>query len=236
VGLAPLESAACHDADVEASVRASLREGPEPVPKEANNRALVSLENSAQKDTVASFHVGARPMSILKQALKRQIDSSGILLLKAASALSDQEFGDHTLKGASMAWTLGHISALQDWSLHRVFLKDEPEFGREKREALKGGRLLREGDHEYTANRREVEATFEKTQSQLVHYLHTFDEATWNASTPSGCRFPTYGALWEHLAVHNFWHLGAIAITYPRIARITLLAPRFYSVDHNESV
>jgi hypothetical protein len=173
-------------------------------------------------------------MSLLKEALKRQLDNSGILLLKAASVLSDEEFFSQPTNGASMAWTLGHLTALQDWALHRVFLKDEPLFTREKREALKGGRHIMDSDKVHFSDRHETEANFSKTQTDLIHALHDFNENDWNQSTPSGCRFPTYGTLWEHLAVHNFWHLGELSATTPRISHLTLLAPRFYSTDHAE--
>jgi hypothetical protein len=106
-------------------------------------------------------------MSLLKEALKRQIDNSGNLLLKAASVLSDTEFFAEVANGASMAWTLGHLSVLQDWALHRVFLGDEPQVSREKREALKGGRAVTEADKIHLNNRHDIELTFAKTQAPL---------------------------------------------------------------------
>jgi DinB superfamily len=132
-------------------------------------------------------------VSLVKQVLKRQIDDSGVLLLKASSVLSDEEFVFEPDNGASMAWTLGHLAALQDWAIHRVFLTQEPKFSRELREALKGGRPVSESDREKIANRAEVEATFARTQANTIDVLHKFDENDWNKSTPSGCRFPTYG-------------------------------------------
>jgi hypothetical protein len=173
-------------------------------------------------------------MSLVKEALKRQLDNSGILLLKAASVLSNDEFFAEPANGASMAWTLGHLTALQDWALHRVFLKDEPKFDKEKREALKGGRAIVDSDRVHFKDRQQIETEFSVTQADVIHALHNFNEDHWNHSTPSGCRFPTYGSLWEHLAVHTFWHLGELSATIPRIAHLTLLAPRFYSVDHAE--
>ena len=170
-------------------------------------------------------------MSELKAAMKRQIDHSGVLLLKIASSLSDEEFFYKPESGGSMAWTLGHLAALQDWAINRVFQGTAPRLERDAREALKGGRAILEEDHQYFENRASVTELFASTQSETLKVLHNYDEAKWNGSTPSGCRFPTYGALWEHLALHNSWHLGAISVTLPRVARLALSAPRFYSVD-----
>jgi hypothetical protein len=170
-------------------------------------------------------------MSTLKQAIKRQIDHSGTLLLKCSSALSDEEFFQVGSGGASMAWTLGHLTALQDWSVNRVFQNSEPKFSHEQREALKGGRELRKEDLQFISDRPAVEKSFSDQQYETIRCLDAFDVERWHEPTPSGCRFPFYGSLWEMLAVHNSWHLGAISVSIPRIADLTLTAPRYYTVD-----
>lgn len=173
-------------------------------------------------------------MSNLKQSLKRQIDHSGNLLLKCSSVLTDEEFFYKPEIGASMAWTLGHLAALQDWAVQRVFLSEKPEFSRDKRDALKGGREVTEEDLQFISDRPEVERTFARVQFNTIAELHQFDEKRWNEATPSGCRFPTLGTLWEHLSSHNFWHLGMLSASIPRLATLTLIAPHFYTVDHDE--
>jgi hypothetical protein len=173
-------------------------------------------------------------MTLLNQAIMRQIDHSGVLLLKVASVLTDEEFFFQPTSGASMAWTLGHLSALQDWAVNRVFLGREPLFSRERREALKGGRKIHKDDHSHFNERPELQQTFASSQERTLQVLSDYPEEKWNQPTPSGCRFPTYGALWEHLAVHNGWHLGAISVSLPRVSQMTLFAPRFYSVDTHD--
>ena len=173
-------------------------------------------------------------MSILKEALKRQMDTSGNLLLRASKTLSKDEFFLDPSSGPSMAWTLGHITALQDWSLHQVFQNVECQIDHEAREALKGGRPIRGQDRKFFNDKEKLEKEFSATQLEMITLLNSFDEEKWNQSPPSGGRFSSYGSLWEHLAVHNFWHLGQLASTYPKLTSIVLLAPRDFTVDPDE--
>ena len=169
-------------------------------------------------------------MSLAKEIVSRQLDVSGTLLLRASSTLSNDEFF-YEGPGGSMAWTLNHLSALQDWAVNRVFLKGKPKLNSETREAFKGGRAVTSDDRKKLGSKSEIESFFAEEQYQTIQTLGKFDEASWNTSTPSGCRFPTLGTLWEHLATHNHWHLGAISASLPRITPILLVAPRFYTVD-----
>lgn len=170
-------------------------------------------------------------MSKLKEAIRRQLDTSGTLLLRASKTLTDKDFFSETPTSASVAWTLNHLAALQDWSVNRVFKSTSPKMDRSTREAFKGGRPVTDADRDKLGSKSEIEANFAQEQFETIRALDTFDDDLWNVSTLSGCRFPTYGILWEHLATHNFWHLGAISVSLPQVAHLVQVAPRFYTVD-----
>lgn len=174
-------------------------------------------------------------MSVVKEIIRRQLDISGTLLLRASKTLSEEEFFYEPKNGGSMAWTLNHLCALQDWAVNRVFLDAQPKLDRETREAFKGGRSVTEADRAKLGTKSEIENRFTQEQYGTIQALDNFDEKSWNVSTPSGCRFPTFGMLWEHLATHNHWHMGAISATLPQVAHIVLVAPRFYTVDPKDS-
>ncbi|CAN0655792.1 DinB family protein [uncultured Nitratireductor sp.] len=173
-------------------------------------------------------------MSGIKDAIRRQIDTSGTLLLRVSKTLSDDGFFEEPANGGSMAWTLTHLFTLQDWARNRVFGGVEPRVDRASREAFKGGRAVYDEDRDRLGTRREIENAFANEQYRTIAALNAFDVAKWDQPTPSGCRFPAYGALWEHLAAHNYWHLGALSVSHPHILHLTLVAPRFYSVDPEE--
>lgn len=173
-------------------------------------------------------------MTSVKELIRRQLDTSGNLLLRSSHLLDDEEFFYEPNAGASMAWTLLHLATLQDWAVNRVFLSLDPKFSREIREAFKGGRDFEENDAKHLTSKMDIEAKFSREQYETIIALDSFDEENWNVSTPSGCRFPTFGILWEHLATHNYWHLGAISVSHPRLTNAVLVAPRFYSVDPQE--
>ncbi|MFS2039837.1 DinB family protein [Agrobacterium tumefaciens] len=174
-------------------------------------------------------------MTGLKDTIRRQLDTSGTLLLRASKSLTNEEFFSEPSNGGSMAWTLRHLSGLQDWAVNRVFAGATPKFDRELREAFKGGREITDEDRQRLGDRTEIEGVFAQEQFETIEALNRFDVDRWDNSTPSGCRFPTYGTLWEHLATHNYWHLGALSVSHPRLAQLVLVAPRFYSVDPDES-
>ncbi len=176
-------------------------------------------------------------MTTVKNVIKRQIDSSGILLLNASKILTDDEFKEEHDGGVSMAWVLGHLTALQDWAVHRVFLEEEPKLNRTIREAFKGGRKIVDSDREHIGTKEEMEQQFAESQYITIRTLESFDDSLWDKETPSACRFPTLGSLWEHLGVHNYWHLGQVGSVIPKLvgSNLTLSVPRYYTVDPIDS-
>jgi hypothetical protein len=174
-------------------------------------------------------------MSRVKEIIRRQLDHSGIMLLSAAKALSDDEFFWEPPVGGSMASTMRHLSGRQDWAGNRGFNQTEPKLRRGEREAFKGGRAITDSDREMLRDRSVIEGEFANEQYQTIQALDAFDEEGWNVSTPSGCRFPTYGILWEHLATHNHWHLGAISVSHPKLTQLVMVAPRYYTVDPQDN-
>lgn len=175
-------------------------------------------------------------MSTPKDVVKRQLDASGTLILNVSSALSDEEFFHEPKVGASLAWSLGHLAALQDWCVSNVVASEERLIDKSKREVFRGGRRITGEDRKAIPSRRELEALFRDTQTRAIAALEKFDLSRWDEATPTGCRFPTLGAVWEHLASHNFWHLGQMSACVPRLAGTTLTVniPRHYSLPFEE--
>ena len=59
-------------------------------------------------------------MENARDVIKRMIDNGGSLLIKCAEVLHPEEFFFQPRYGASMAWTLGHLAAFQDWSMSNI--------------------------------------------------------------------------------------------------------------------
>ncbi|MFI0739382.1 DinB family protein [Streptomyces sp. NPDC021100] len=156
--------------------------------------------------------------------IRRQLNRSGNTLLCALEPLDDAEFFAENRSGLSAAWSVGHLACVCDlfssWFDHGEILLEESfhqtfndlgitfPSGTSKaatvgREKFPKGLLL---------------ACFRRAQIKALHTLAAFDARLWNSPGPPAApdSLPTCGAVWEHLAVHTYWHLGELAGSMPR--------------------
>jgi hypothetical protein len=164
-------------------------------------------------------------MNSAKDVVRRLLDQSGIILLKASEVLTDDEFFFEPPDGASMAWTLGHLAAFQDWSLTNFSPGERRVLDSETREFFRGGKLITEEDKRLYKGRHEMEALFRDTQARTIKALNAFDLDRWGEPTPTGCRYPNAGAVWESMAYENYWHLGQLSVCIPRLSGTSLTVP-----------
>ena len=59
---------------------------------------------------------------------------------------------------------------------------------------------------------------FRQSQVHAIEALEQFDMRLWDQPTPGNVpdNLPTYGAIWQSLGVHPFWHLGELCGCIPR--------------------
>jgi hypothetical protein len=173
---------------------------------------------------IAGTNKVARFEDLPKLIVRRQLNRSGNSLLAAMDPLTDDEFFGACPSGISCAWTLGHLAcvadlfgaALDDGQLalsaetHRVF--NALDLGETKRIGKAEG-VRRE---EYPKSL--LLSMMRQTQVRLLKLLDVFDVQRWDEPAPDRIAdtLPTCGALWEHLAVHTYWHLGELSSAVER--------------------
>ncbi len=162
--------------------------------------------------------------SLSRLIIQRQLNRSGNILLSALEPMSAQDLYAPALNGVSPAWTLGHLACVTDlfagWldgrgrllspEIHQVFNAldlgdDAPKtkaHGVDPDRYTKGALIL----------------MFREAQVRLLAVLRDFDMRRWDLATGANIpdTLPTYGAIWEALAVHTTWHLGELAGAMPR--------------------
>jgi hypothetical protein len=163
-------------------------------------------------------------MTTAKQVVARQIDRSGNILLLGLEPVSNDEFFEELPTGFSAAWTIGHLACVADlfssWldgrrtvlsrSVHQVF--NETNLA-EPSAVSKAASVDRETFPKVVLLR-----VFCQTVTKALRVLDEFDLSQWDAPAPAGVPVSllTGGAVWEHLAVHVYWHLGELAGSMPR--------------------
>ncbi|GGP44671.1 hypothetical protein [Streptomyces abikoensis] len=161
---------------------------------------------------------------LVKEAIRRQLNRSGNTLLCGLEPLDDAEFFAEGPSGISAAWSVGHLACVCDlfssWfdhdelvlekSFHRTFneLGIALSEGVSKAAKVNRGRFSKEL----------LFACFRRAQIKALRTLAAFDVRLWNAAGPPAApdTLLTCGAVWEHLAVHTYWHLGELAGSMPR--------------------
>ena len=152
------------------------------------------------------------------------MDRSGNTLMLALEPLDDDEFYAENANGFSAAWSVGHLACVYDlfssWfdnqrqlfdrSFHKVFNETEIV---DSQPVSKAGSVDRESHPKATMLLR-----LRQAHVKALQVLSAFDAAQWDAPGPPGtpAALPTCGAVWEHLAVHTYWHLGELAGSMPR--------------------
>jgi hypothetical protein len=159
-----------------------------------------------------------------RKLIKRMMNRSGNSLLQAVEPLPPDEFFQAGPNGISIAWTIGHLACVMDlfvsWigpserilgaSIHDVFnnLELRPPGGQTKAAIVQA------------SNHTKADILFLLRKSQ-VHALQTLDRfplQRWNDPPPGPApdNLHTCGDIWEHLAIHAYWHMGELAATLPR--------------------
>lgn len=161
--------------------------------------------------------------SLGKQIIKRQLNRSGNIMLSAVEPLSDEEFFEGQPNGASVAWTIGHLACVMD--LFCSWLADGPRrFSMEIHGVFNALDFDVDPDPKWTVvdpeaySKAEILFLFRKAQVHALDVLEDFDTSRWDISCEPHIpdTLPTYGAIWESLGVHTYWHLGELAGTVPR--------------------
>jgi hypothetical protein len=177
-----------------------------------------------QHSTIAGTNKVASFEDLPKLIVRRQLNRSGNVLLAAMEPLRDDEFFRGGPSGISCAWTLGHLAcvadlfgaALDDGRLalppetHGVF--NALDVGEQKSTSKAEG----VDPERYT--KRHLFAMMRQTQVRLLKILDVFDVRRWDAPAPDRVAdtLPTCGSMWEHLAVHTYWHLGELSSSVER--------------------
>lgn len=160
----------------------------------------------------------------LKAVIARQMNRSGNTLLAGLEPVNDDEFYAVAPNGISAAWTIGHIACVNDlfssWfaggrmlldaATHKIFNNLEIA---EPSGISKGASVDRQ-----VRTKRKLLLHLRQTQVKALQVLEDFDPSSWESPIPSGLpdTLMTCGAVWEHLAVHTYWHLGELGALMPR--------------------
>ena len=164
-------------------------------------------------------HASVRSEDIVKLVVRRQMNQGGNILLAGLEPLTEAEFFAGGDNGISPAWTMGHLACVLDlftswiegrdlaiarWS-HDIFnsLNIEKKKDRTKAESV-DPKVLPKGD---------IMLLFRQSQVHALEVLRDFDVKLWERPTPNHVpdTLPTWGAIWQSLGVHPFWHLGELA-------------------------
>jgi hypothetical protein len=155
---------------------------------------------------------------LAKQIIRRQMIQAGNTLLLALEPLSESEFFEGGANGVSPAWTVGHLACVTD--LFTSWVREEdpllPRATHDVFNSLDIGNKV--GDKAGSVDRTlypkaELLLLFRQTQVRAMELLDAFDASLWDVGTPRTVpeTLPTWGAIWQSLGVHCFWHLGELS-------------------------
>lgn len=186
-------------------------------------------------------------MTTPRDIIARQLDRSGTILLRALEPLTDEEFYAENANGYSAAWAVGHLAAVCDlmsfWLdtgplqfdplFHRVF-NDTTAAQAQPAEVPEGMKTASKAREAVFYPKADLLQRFEQAVTKALRVLTGFDIAQWDAPGPPGTprSLATGGAVWEHLAVHIYWHCGELAGSMERFHGTYTLNPMshyFYS-------
>jgi hypothetical protein len=156
---------------------------------------------------------------IVKTLVRRQMNQGGNIMMAGLEPLTEVEFFAGGANGISPAWTMGHLACVLDlftswiegrdlsiarWT-HDIFnsLNIEKKKDRTKAESV-DPKVLPKGD---------ILLLFRQSQVHALEVLKDFDVKLWERPTTNHVpdTLPTWGAIWQSLGVHPFWHLGELA-------------------------
>lgn len=160
---------------------------------------------------------------LVKQVVRRQMNQAGNILLSGLEPLTDQEFFAGGPNGISPAWTVGHLACVVDlftsWITERgtVLPKAVHAVFNPLEIAKKTGTKAEQVDAR-AFPKADILLLFRQSQVRALHVLRDFDARRWEEPTPNTVpeTLPTYGAIWQALGVHTFWHLGELCGCIPK--------------------
>jgi hypothetical protein len=179
---------------------------------------------TTQHANIAQTRHGSHAEELPKLIIRRQLARSGNTLMASIEPLKDEEFFQAGPSGISSAWTVGHLACVSDLfgaalDDGRLSLPSEAHLAfndlgiGERKLATKADGVERQ---QFPKTR--ILSMMRQAQVRLLKVLDAFDVSCWNEPGPD--RFadtlPTYGAVWEHLAVHTYWHLGELSSAVER--------------------
>ncbi len=160
---------------------------------------------------------------LAKQIIKRQLNRSGNIMLSAVEPLSEDEFFEGQPNGASVAWTIGHLACVMD--LFCSWLSGTPRrFDPQIHGVFNALDFGLDSPPKWTVvdpqlyDKAHVLFLFRQAQVYALDVLEDFDTSRWDTACGAHIpdTLPTYGAIWESLGVHTYWHLGELAGGVPR--------------------
>jgi hypothetical protein len=153
----------------------------------------------------------------------RQLTFSGERLLICAELLDPREFYAENADGYSAAWTIGHLACVTD--LFRSWFDGEMLFEPGFHQVFNETAVVEEGVISKAATvdparfpKELLMLRFREAQIKAMYTMEEFGFENWDEPGPPGLpvTIQTGGRLWEILAVHTEWHLGALAASVPR--------------------
>lgn len=162
-------------------------------------------------------------LPLAKQIIKRQLNRSGNILISAVEPMTDEEFFQRQNNSISVAWTVGHLACVMD--LFGSWLSEqERQFPAEMHQVFNSLDMWVKGPEKWELvnpqefSRSEILLLLRRAQLRLLEILEKFNLDLWNTMPPSHIpdNLPNYGAIWELLSVHTYWHLGELCGSSPR--------------------
>lgn len=155
----------------------------------------------------------------VKRIIARQMNRSGNTLLSATEPMSEERFYAGGVNGVSPAWTIGHLACVLDlftsWMLGRptVMPKDAHEVFNPLDIVHSRDITKAEMVDPAKFSRDDIVYYFRTGQVDGLKFLERFDISKWEQPPQGGSpeNLPTNGCIWEHLAIHTYWHLGELA-------------------------
>jgi hypothetical protein len=177
------------------------------------------LQDTEELDSRVPEEARRAAVPIEKRIIRRQMNRSGNTLISALEPLDDDEFFAGAENGISAAWTVGHIACVTDlftsWldtgglllprSVHDVF--NSLDIGK------KSGITKAETVDRTAYPKGDLLLMLRQSQVKALRVLDRFDVRRWESPAPEVVpdTLPTCGAIWEHLSVHTYWHLGELS-------------------------
>ena len=161
---------------------------------------------------------------IAKSLIRRQMNQGGNILMAGLEPLTENEFFAGGANGISPAWTLGHLACVLDLFTSWVEVRDLtiPRWIHDIFNSLniekKSGTTKADSVDRKVLPKADIMLLFRQSQVHAIEALANFDMRLWDQPTPGNVpdTLPTYGAIWQSLGVHPFWHLGELCGCIPR--------------------